>query len=240
MLWQVYRRKAAAFAVHLSICIIAAVLGGQILTYAWRASPRLAFVPAVLLFGAGLFQLARRKTSFGRAVSVGVLFGVFVSSAGALYGIVIRSFPVLSVLLGTIHGPEDFTDAQAKDYFDQHQETFIALLHLISQCEGRGTMSIYPDGHVLAILSDEAVKCPSAKEIAAQLKAANVLWVNVSGNKPYGEPGLVGAMFVLSSRGIVGHGSGSAIYYFPELKTNPFGDSFPLEGTPGHWFYRGL
>jgi hypothetical protein len=140
MLWQVYRWKAAAFVSHLSICIIAAVLSGLILTYAWSASPRLAFASAVLLFGAGLFQLTRWKTSFGRAVSVGVLFGLLVSSGGALYGIVVRSFPVLSEILR--YGPEDFTDAQAKDYFDQHEPTYIALVHLISQCEGLGRIWI--------------------------------------------------------------------------------------------------
>jgi hypothetical protein len=70
------------------------------------------------------------------------------------------------------------------------------------------------------------------------LKSANILWVNVSGDQPYGQPGPFGAMFVLSSRGIVGHGSGSAISYFPNDARNPFGDSVPLDGTPGHWFYR--
>jgi hypothetical protein len=212
-------------------------LSGLILTYAWRASHRLAFVLAALLFGAGLFQLTRWKTSFGRAVSVGVLFGLLVSSAGALYGTVVPSFPVLSELLS--YGPEDFTDAQAKDYFDQHRETLTALVHLISQCEGKGTISIYPDGHVLSTIGN-AVKCPSTGEISTLLKTANILWVNVSGAKPYGELGPFGAMFILSSRGIVGHGSGSAIYYFPESEENPFGDSLPLEGTPGHWFYRRL
>ena len=198
--------------------------------------PRLAFALAILLFGAGLFQLTRWKTSLGRAVSIGVLFGLLVSSAAALYGIVVRSFAALPVILSTLYGPEDFADAQAKDYFDQHQETLTALVHLISRCEGKGTISIYPDGHVLSI--GNAVKCPSTGEISTLLKAANILWVNVSGAKPYGELGPFGAMFILSSRGIVGHGSGSAIYYFPESEENPFGDSLPLEGTPGHWFYR--
>jgi hypothetical protein len=85
-----------------------------------------------------------------------------------------------------------------------------------------------------------AVKCPSTGKISTLLKTANILWVNVSGAKPYGELGPFGAMFILSSRGIVGHGSGSAIYYFLESEENPFGDSLPLEGTPGHWFYRRL
>jgi hypothetical protein len=203
MLWQVYRRKVAALVSHLSICIVTAVLSGLILTYAWRASPRLAFVLTVLLFGAGLFQLTRWKTSLGRAVSIGVLFGLLVSSAAALYGIVVRSFAALPVILSTLYGPEDFTDAQAKDYFDQHQETLTALVHLISQCEGKGTISIYPDGHVLSTIGN-AVKCPSTGEISTLLKTANILWVNVSGAKPHGELGPFGAMFILSSRGIVG------------------------------------
>jgi hypothetical protein len=236
MLWQVYRGKAAAFVSHFSICIIAGVLSGLVLTYAWSASPRLAFVLAVLLFGVGLFQLPRWRASLGRAVSVGVLFGLLVSTAAALYGIVVRSFPVLSELLR--YGPEDFTDAQAKDYFDQHLETLTALVHMISQCEGKGTTSIYPDGHVLSTLGN-AVKCPSTQEISTLLKAASILWINVGSEKPYGEQGPFSAMFVLSSRGVVGHGSGSAIYYFPEER-NPFGDSLPLEGTPGQWFYHRL
>jgi hypothetical protein len=181
MLWQVYRRKGVAFVSQLMTCIVAAVLSGLMLTYAWSASPRLAFALAILLFGAGLFQLTRWKTSLGRAASIGVLFGLLVSSTTALYGIVVRSFPVLSELLS--YGPEDFTDAQAKNYFDQQQQTLVALVHLISQCEGLGTTSIYPDGHVFATVSD-AVKCPSTQEISALLKFANILWVLASGNRP--------------------------------------------------------
>src|SRR5258707_960776 len=97
-------------------------------------------------------------------------------------------------------------------------------MHLISQCEGRVGISIYPDGHVSATES-AAVKCPSTREISVQLKAASILWVRVDGERPYGRQGPIGAMFVLSSRGIVGHGSGSAIYYFPELEENPWADS---------------
>jgi hypothetical protein len=235
MLWQVYRRKGAAFVAHLSICIIAAALSGLILTYAWSASPRLAFVLAVLLFGAGLFQLPRWKTSLGRAVSVGAFFGLLVSSTTALYGIVVRTFPVLAMLLS--HGPDDFTDAQAKNYFDQHEQTYITLVDLISRCEGLGDIWIYPDGRDFAGVKD-ALRCSSTKEIRTLLKAANILWLNAGNVKPNGEKGPFSAMFVLSSRGFVGHGSGGAIYYFPELKENPFGDSFPLQGTPGHWFYH--
>jgi hypothetical protein len=133
-------------------------------------------------------------------------------------------------------GGQDFTDPQAKNYFDQHEQTFAALVHLISQCEGKGTTSIYPDGQILATRGN-TVRCPSTEEISTQLKSANILWVNVSGVEPYGPLGPFSAMFVLSSRGFVGHGSGSAIYYFPNPR-NPFGDSVPLQGTPGHWFYR--
>jgi len=230
---------SAALVGQLSICIIVAVLSYLILTYAWTASPRLAFALAVLLFGAGLFQLTRWKTSFGRAVSIGVLFGLLVSSVEALYGIVVRSVPVVALILRTMsYGPEDFTDTEAKSYFDQHNQTFTTLVSLISQCEGKGTISIYPDGDVLATRSD-AGKCPSRQEISALLKSVNTLWVLASSDRPpYGEQGPFSAMFVLTSRGIVGHGSGSAIYYFPDLKTIPFGDSFPLEGTPGNWFYH--
>jgi hypothetical protein len=229
MLWQVYLRKAAAFLSHFSICIVVAVSSGLILTYAWRASPRLAFVLAVLLFGAGLFQFTRWKTSFGRAVSIGVFFGVF-------FGLLVSS---VEALYEKAHGPEDFTDAQAKNYFDQHQQTFVALVNLISQCEGSGRISIYPDSYVLSTRGN-AVTCSPTLEISKLLKSANILWVLASSNLPYGEQGPFSAMFVLSSRGIVGHGSGSAIYYLPELEKNPFGDSLPLEGTPGHWFYRRL
>jgi hypothetical protein len=87
-------------------------------------------------FWSGIVPVPRRKTSFGRAVSIGVFFGLLVSSTAALYGIVVRRFPVLSELLS--YGPEDFTDAQAKNYYDQHQETLVALVQLISQCEGKG------------------------------------------------------------------------------------------------------
>jgi hypothetical protein len=78
---------------------------------------------------------------------------------------------------------------------------------------------------------------------AGNLRAVEICKYLVGSRKwqpTYGGQGPFSAMFVLSSRGIVGHGSGSAIYYFPALEKNPFGDSVPLEGTPGHWFYRRL
>jgi hypothetical protein len=137
-----------------------------------------------------------------------------------------------------MYGPEDRTDAAAKVYFDEHRPTFDALVRLVSQCEGLGRLSIYPDGHRFSV--SDRVTCPSITEISMHLKSAKILWVIADSIKPHGEQGPFSAMFVLSSRGIVGSGSGSAIYYFPELETNPFGDSYPLEGTPGHWFYRHL
>jgi hypothetical protein len=153
-----------------------------------------------------------------------------------------RNSQALSAILGTMYGPDDRTEAEAKSYFDQHEQTLTALVSLISQCEGFGRISMYPDGRVLndhVLYVREPLWCPTAW-IATLLKAANILWVNAGNVKPYGERGAFSAMFVLSSRGIVGHGSGSAIYHFPELERNPFGDSFPLAGTPGHWFYRHL
>jgi hypothetical protein len=149
----------------------------------------------------------------------------------------VRSLVVLLVIPGVACGSEDYTAAEAKNYFNQHEQTLIGLIHLISQCEGRGTISIYPDGHVLSTLNN-AVTCPSTPEISTQLKAANILWVNASGDEPYGRQGPFRATFVLSSRGVVGSGHGSAVYYFPNLEKNPFGDSVPLQGIPGHWFYR--
>jgi hypothetical protein len=136
-----------------------------------------------------------------------------------------------------VYGPEDRTDAQAKVYFDEQRPTFDALVRLVSQCEGLGRLDIYPDSHTFSI--HDHVTCPSITEISTHLKATKILWVSADSRKPYGEQGPFSATFVLSSRGIVGHGSGSAIYHFPELEQKiPFGDSFPLEGMPGHWFYH--
>ena len=146
-----------------------------------------------------------------------------------------RSLMILPLILNAACGRDERTAAQAKDFFHRHEQTLGAMVSLISRCEGKGVISIYPDGHVLGTASG-TVKCPSTKEISARLKAANILWVNVSGDEPYGRQGPFGAMFVLSSHGIVGSGYGNAIYYFPELEKNPFGDSVPLKGMPGHWF----
>ena len=238
MSWQVHLGKDAGVVSHVAICVAAAVLSGVVLIFAWSVSPYVTLPWAIFLYGAGLFQLTRRRMSFGPSASIGMLFGLLIASAGGFYEMVARNIVALSAVLSTISGPKDYTDAEAKIYFDHHEQTFTALVNLISQCEGKGTISIYPDGHVLRTMSD-AVQCPPTNEISALLKTAKVLWVNVSGQKPYGELGPFGAMFVLSSRGIVGHGSGSAIYYFPELRS-PFGDSFPLAGTPSHWFYHHL
>lgn len=107
----------------------------------------------------------------------------------------------------------------------------------IAQCTGNGTISIYPNGDVIRS-ADDTLSCAAKSKIAGGLKPVDILWVNVSNEEPHGKYGPVSATFVLTSQGIASHGSGSAIYYFPELETNPFGDSLPLDGRPGHWFYR--
>lgn len=128
----------------------------------------------------------------------------------------------------------------AREFFSRHKETLAKVTELVSKCEGLGTLSIYPDGHTSgddARFTKHPV-CPNKNEIAELLKMLGVLWINASGQLPYGKLGPFGTTFVLSSYGIVGSGSGSAIYYIPNLETNPFGDSIALKGTPGHWFYR--
>jgi hypothetical protein len=207
---------------------------------AWPAAPYLTFPLAILLFGAGVFQLTWRRTSIGRAVSIGLLFGLLASSAeGLFHGMIVRSFVDPRFMFSAVSGRNDYTDAEAKSYFDQREQTFIALVDLISQCEGLGRISIYPNGDVLSTMGG-AVKCPSTAEISMLLRAADILLVNADNRKPYGEQGPFSAMFVLSSRGMVGRGSGTAIYYLPELGMNAYGDSFPLQGKPGHWFYSHL
>jgi hypothetical protein len=144
---------------------------------------------------------------------------------------VLVAIPVVSC------GGADYTPEEARAYFEQNRQTLLKLAHLVSQCEGDGVTEIYPDGHIFAIVAD-AVKCSSKMEIAGLLKTAKILWVSADSRQPYGKQGPFSAMFVLSSRGFVGHGGESAIYYFPDEETNPFGDTVPLDGIPGHWFYR--
>lgn len=98
-------------------------------------------------------------------------------------------------------------------------------------------MSIYEDGHIDRDVS-QGITCPDIQKVATQIHRIGVLWVNVSGDLPYGKLGPIGATFVLSSSGLAISGSGSAIYYFPENEVNPFGDSVALDGVPGHWFFR--
>lgn len=133
----------------------------------------------------------------------------------------------------------DYTPQQAKVLFKAHEREFDDLKDLISSCKGWGTISIYQTGRVIASDGD-TIKCPQKDEIAKVLKRLDVLWVDVSGEEPYGKLGPMGGVFILSSSGTVVRGSGSAIYYFPNEVSNPFGNSTPLAGSPGHWFFREL
>jgi hypothetical protein len=157
----------------------------------------------------------------------------------ACIAVIVRYFARVIIVLFAIPllscGGMDYTPEEARAYFEQNKLTLLKLADLVSQCEGNGVTSIFPDGHTTA---PDAVKCSSTTEIAGLLKTAKILWVLADSKRSYGKQGPFSAMFVLSSRGFVGHGSGSAIYYIPAEETNPFGDSVPLEGTPGHWFYR--
>lgn len=133
----------------------------------------------------------------------------------------------------------DYTPQQSKAFFKTHEREFAVLKDLLSSCKGRGSISIYQNGKVIASEGD-TVKCPNNSEIARALKKLGVLWVEISDEEPYGKLGPMSGVFVLSSSGTVVRGSGSAIYYFPNEVSNPFGDSTPLAGSPGHWFFREL
>lgn len=129
--------------------------------------------------------------------------------------------------------------SSAKTYFQANSLELERVVREISRCKGPGVVSIYPDGRVNRS-PQPSPTCPDFNDIAARIRKLDVLWVNVSGDLPYGKLGPMGATFVLSSYGIVGSGRGSAIYYYPNKQTNPFGDSVPLAGMPGHWFFRYL
>jgi hypothetical protein len=129
-------------------------------------------------------------------------------------------------------GPED----RGENFFSKNERELIEIAKLVSQCAGDGVLSIYPDGHVLRSV-DGTVRCPSTK-ISTRMRPLGVLWVNASGDRPYGQHGPFATTFVLSSRGIIGAGHGSAIYYFPNPERYPFKDSVALKGVPGHWFFR--
>lgn len=143
----------------------------------------------------------------------------------------------LPVFVAGCSGSDSFTPGQARNFFALHEDQFKTLITQVAQCTGNGSISIYPAGDVMRD-SDGTLRCAAKSKIAGELKSLDILWVNVSNEEPYGKPGPMGATFVLTSYGIVNHGSGSAIYYLPKLETNPFGDSIPLKGKPGHWFYR--
>ena len=125
---------------------------------------------------------------------------------------------------------------EARSFFRNHRENLEKVASLLARCSGGGAIAIYADGHVLT--SGGGVRCPAKQAIARELKRSGILWLNISSERPYGQSGPLAAMFVLSSTGIISNGSGSAIYYFPVPKKNPFGDAAALDGRVGRWFYR--
>jgi len=131
------------------------------------------------------------------------------------------------------------THQKAIDSFNAHEAVYKELVALISQCKGIGTAVIYPDGKFRQS-NGQAVACSDLSEIVSGLKENDILWVIVSSQRPHGGSGPFSAMFVIESYGLLVDGWGSAIYYFPEMTENPFGDSTPLDNSSGHWFARTL
>lgn len=140
------------------------------------------------------------------------------------------------VLSGAARGHDGYPEDRGEKFFSKNELELIEIAKLVSQCAGDGLLSIYPDGHVLRSV-DGTVRCPSTK-ISTRMRLLGVLWINASGDRPYGQHGPFATTFVLSSRGIIGAGHGSAIYYFPNPEKYPFKDSVALKGVPGHWFFR--
>lgn len=145
---------------------------------------------------------------------------------------------VLSLTLScSARGFGRYSIEETKVFFHHHRGTFEDVVVAVSKCRGAGVISIYPDGSIVRDPS-ATIKCPVLQSIASNIRKLGVLWVNVSGDRPYGKVGPMGATFVLTSSGLLTSGHGSAICYYPDIETNPFGDSVPLSGKPGHWFYR--
>lgn len=134
---------------------------------------------------------------------------------------------------------KSYDAVSARAFFANHRGDLRNVVVEVSKCHGPGLVSIYPDGRVKND-SSPGVMCPGTATIAKQIRGMGVLWINISGDLPYGLHGPMSVVFILSSEGLGVSGSGSAIYYFPRMKVNPFGDSVALDGSPGNWFFRYL
>lgn len=63
-----------------------------------------------------------------------------------------------------------------------------------------------------------------------------VQWVDVSGYRPDGTSGPMGAFFVLQPAALNLADDG-AILYFPASTSRPMRGAIPLDGEPGRWYF---
>ena len=145
---------------------------------------------------------------------------------------------VAVLLLGLALGgcERNYTFAQAKTLFDSHREAFEHLVTAIDRCGGAETINA--DSALNTYYSQCSRESTSfrdgiAKELAIlHIESATIAW------SPDGK--LYGINFVLTSYGIAGHGTGSAIAYYPDA-TRQLDISVPspqpLTSVPSHWWF---
>lgn len=145
------------------------------------------------------------------------------------------------VLVSSVSGcapPRIYSTREARKIFSQNKKILNAIVNLIRTCNGVDIIYADSDSN-----RDKSSACSNQtiayrNEIVDLLNKSHVLWVTV-GWRSDGK--LDSLSFVLQSYGIVGSGSGSAIWYFstPIAKHEKFnaGPNYALTTYPCRWFY---
>lgn len=144
-------------------------------------------------------------------------------------------FVIVAVILVSSFGgcARNATFVQAKSMFDQNRKAFESLVTTIELCGGAEEINADTDLNTVyshcskknAAFSDDI----SRKLAALHVETATITWT--AQNK------LFAIVFILTSQGVAGHGSASAIVYYANLRGHPYPDEIsprPLTELPSH------
>jgi len=148
---------------------------------------------------------------------------------------------ILGVYLSGCGREKNYSYAEAKIYFDQHKARLKQLVSLVRDCKYAEQINGDTDANGSGLATCSNHDSSYLTKIEKGLIDLKILWVVIDWWTPpvsgLSKHEFYYASFTLTSNGLLGRGTYSAIVYYSTAMAPSYGMK-PLTSPPHHWFYR--